>query len=61
MIGDEEDEHVVVTAKTYKAIMEPGGGTCLIILLQVIMILFVVCNIGANYTIQLWAYSDADV
>ena len=60
MIGDEEDEHVVVTAASYKAILKPGGGTCLIVLMQVVMIMFVVCNIGANYTIQLWAYSSPE-
>ena len=51
MIGDEEDESVIVTNKTYRAILQPGGGMCLIISVQIVMLLFVVCNIGANYSI----------
>ena len=60
MISDEEDEHVMVTGATYKAIIKPGGGAFLVIIIQLIMILFVVCNIGANYYIQKWAYADID-
>jgi len=30
----------------------------MLILIQIVMILFVFCNIGANYAVQKWAYVE---
>lgn len=56
----EEDENVVVSFQTYWRLIKPSGGACFVILLQIIMVFFIVCNIGANYAMQRWAYTDQD-
>ena len=51
IIESEADENVRVTRETYKKLFQPGGSWCTIILIQITMCLFVVCNIGSSFYI----------
>lgn len=51
-MADEEDENVEVTGTTYAKLFAPGGGLCIIVVINLAMLCFVFCNIAANYYIQ---------
>ena len=46
---DEQDEEVIVTAKTYWKLFKGAGGIPLIVVINVVMIGFIVTQIMTNY------------
>ena len=55
---DEQDEEVIVTAKTYWKLIKGAGGVPLIIFINVIMISFISSQILGSFYTQKWAYAS---
>lgn len=61
MMENESEENVVVSWNTYRKLLNPAGGCCTFLIVNICMFLFILCTIGLNYFTQKWANEPQDL